>query len=318
MTGRRDPAHARDGGQAPLVGAIETGGTKIACAVGTGPGDLRATAAFPTTTPAETLGRALDFFRDQMRHAPIAALGIAAFGPLDLDPASATYGAITTTPKPGWAGTDLVTIFRDGLVVPVAIDTDVNAAAVGEHRWGAARGLDALVYVTVGTGIGGGALVGGRPLHGLGHPEMGHIRVPHDRDADPFAGACPYHGDCLEGLASAPAVARRWGRRPEALAAHHPAWALEARYLALGLVSAIGLLAPRRIVLGGGLLRQPVLLPLVRAQVLGLLNGYVPAAAIGGRMDDYLVQPALGSRAGVLGALALAQDAARARLEGRE
>jgi fructokinase len=311
MTRGRDPARSRTGGAPPLVGALETGGTTIACAVGTGPADLRATATFPTTAPGETLGRALDFFRDQMRRAPLAAVGIAAFGPLDLDPASATHGSITTTPKPGWARTDLVGVVGNGLGLPVAIDTDVNAAAVGEHRWGAARGLDAVVYITVGTGIGGGALIDGRPLHGLGHPEMGHIRVPHDRDADPFAGACPYHGDCLEGLASALALARRWGRGPEALPAAHPAWVLEARYLALGLISVISILAPRRVVMGGGLVRQPALLPRVRAQVLGLLNGYVPSAAIDARIDDYIVAPALGARAGVLGALALAQDLAR-------
>lgn len=310
MSQSGDPFHRpRDGGP-PLVGAVETGGTKLVCAIGTGPKDVRATAEFPTTTPAATLGCAIDFFRAHMSRGPLAAVGIAAFGPLDLDPASATYGSITTTPKPGWAGTDLAGMLRRALGTPVAIDTDVNAAAVGEHRWGAARGLDTFVYLTVGTGIGGGALLNGRPLHGLVHPEMGHIRVPHDRDADPFTGACPYHGDCLEGLASAHAVAQRWGRSPEALPADHPAWALEAHYLALGVVSVISILSPRRVVMGGGLLRQSALLPLVRTKVLRLLNGYVPSAAIGERIDDYVVAPALGGRAGVLGALGLAQDAA--------
>ena len=296
-------------GESPLVGGVETGGTKFVCAIGTGPTDVRATAEFTTGSPEATLARAVEFFRAGGLQAPLAAVGIAAFGPLDLDPASPTYGSITTTPKPGWAGTDLAGTLRRALGIAVAIDTDVNAAAVAEHRWGAARGLDTLVYLTVGTGIGGGALVKGRPLHGLVHPEMGHIRVPHDRVADPFGGACPYHGDCLEGLASGPAMARRWGRPPESLPADHPAWALEAHYLALGAVNAIGILSPRRIVMGGGLLRQPVVLGLVRADVLRLLNGYVPSAAIGD-IGDYIVPPALGSRAGVLGAIALAQDLA--------
>jgi fructokinase len=294
----------------PVVGAIETGGSKVVCAVGTGPGDLRAVTEFPTAAPAVTLGRAIAFLRE--RAPELRAVGIAAFGPLDLDPVSPAYGSVTTTPKAGWAGADLVGPVRREFGRPVAIDTDVNAAALAEGRWGAARGLDAFVYLTVGTGVGGGAVVAGRPLHGLVHPEMGHLRIPHDREADPFPGTCPYHGDCLEGLASAPAVARRWGQPAEALPADHPAWTLEARYLALGVVSVIAVLSPRRVVLGGGLLRQPDLLPRVRVGVLDLLNGYVPASAIGGGIDDYLVAPALGARAGVLGALALAQDAMRA------
>ena len=297
-------------GDLPLAGGVETGGTKVVCAIGTSPADVRAAVEFPTATPEATLSRAVDFFLAHASRWPLAAVGIAAFGPLDLDAASPTYGTITTTPKPGWAGADLVGTLGRGLGLPVAIDTDVNASAMSEYRWGAARGLDTFVYLTVGTGIGGGALVDHRPLHGLVHPEMGHIRVPHDREADPFPGSCPYHRDCLEGLASGPAVAARWGRPPETLPADHPAWALEAHYLALGVVSAIGVLSRRRIVLGGGLLRQPALLPLVRANVLRLLNGYVPAGAIGDGIDSYIVPAALGSRAGVLGAIALAQDIA--------
>ena len=293
-------------GDGPLVGGVETGGTKFVCAVGTGPEDVRATEEFATTTPEATLDRAIAFLR---RHA-LCAVGIAAFGPLDLDPASLVYGSITTTPKVGWSGTALLATLERSLGVPVAIDTDVNAAALAEHRWGAGQGFDPFVYLTVGTGIGGGAVVNGRPLHGLVHPEMGHIRVPHDREADPFPGSCPYHGDCLEGLAAGPAVAQRWGRSPEDLPADHPAWPLEAHYLALGVVGVVGILSPRRIAMGGGLSRQPALLPLTRANVLRLLNGYVPSGAIGHGIDRYLVAPALGSRAGVLGAIALAQDIA--------
>ncbi|MFH1572186.1 MAG: ROK family protein, partial [Gemmatimonadota bacterium] len=188
-----------------LYGAIEAGGTKFVCAVGTSPDDLRAEVRLPTTTPEETLGRVLEFFRQQHVREPLAAVGIGSFGPVDPDPASPTFGHVTTTPKPGWAGTDFAGVVRRALAVPVGFDTDVNAAALGEHRWGAARGLDTFVYLTVGTGIGGGGLCDGHLLHGLMHPEMGHVPVRHDRQRDPFEGACPFHGDCLEGLASGPA-----------------------------------------------------------------------------------------------------------------
>jgi fructokinase len=196
----------------PLWGGIEAGGTKTVCAIGTGPEDLRAEVRFPTTTPAETIQQVIQFFREQAREEPLAAVGIASFGPLDLDPQSPRFGYITSTPKPGWACTDLAESVGQSLGTPVGFDTDVNAAALGEHQWGAARGLDDFVYLTVGTGIGGGAMVNGRLTHGLSHPEMGHIRIPHDRALDPFEGSCPYHGDCLEGLASGPALEARWGQ----------------------------------------------------------------------------------------------------------
>jgi fructokinase len=278
------------------VGGLEAGGTKFVCAVGRGP-DVAADTRIATTTPRETLARAIAFFR---QHGPIAALGVASFGPVDLDPRSPTYGFITTTPKPGWADTDVLGPLRAALGVPVAFDTDVNAAALAEHRWGAGRGVGSVVYVTVGTGIGGGAVVNGRPVHGLVHPEMGHVRIPHDRIADPFAGVCPRHGDCWEGLAAAPALTARWGRPAESLPDDHPAWPMEARYLALGLVNAILTLSPERVVLGGGVLARTGLLERVRTSVSELLGGYVRAAEI--------VAPALGERSGVLGALALAED----------
>ncbi len=234
------------------------------------------------------------------------ALGIAAFGPLDAQPGSPTFGFITTTPKPGWAQTDLAGALRRALGIPVAFDTDVNGAALGEQHWGAAQGLDTFVYLTVGTGIGGGGVVNGRRMRGLLHPEMGHVRVPHDRECDPFPGICPYHGDCLEGLASGPAIEARWGRRGESLPADHPAWDLEAEYLALGLVNVVCTLSPQRIVLGGGVMKAPSLLQRVRQRVLTLLGGYV--APLAGGLDDYIVPPALGDQAGVLGAIALAQQ----------
>ena len=293
-----------------LFGGIEAGGTKFVCAVGSGPDDIRAETRFPTTTPEETIGQAIAFFREQReQHGELAALGIAAFGPLDPDPASTTYGYITSTPKPGWANTDFAGPLARALNLPVAFDTDVNGAALGEGRWGAAQGLDTFIYLTIGTGIGGGAMVGGSLLHGLLHPEMGHVRLPHDRQQDPYPGRCPYHGDCLEGLASGPAIAARWGRPAETLPVDHPAWSLEAHYLALGLVNFIVTLSPQRMILGGGVMEQAHLFPLVRRRVLELLNGYVQSPRLLEAIDTYIVPPALGRRAGVLGALALARQA---------
>jgi fructokinase len=291
-----------------LVGGLELGGTKAVCVVGTGPDDIRAEARVPTTAPAETLGRIVGFFARQAAEQPLAALGVASFGPLDLDPRSATFGFITTTPKQPWRQFDLVTSLRQALGTAIALDTDVNAAALAEHRWGRGRDVDVLVYVTVGTGIGGGVLVAGRPLHGLVHPEIGHLRVPHDRGRDAFDGVCPHHGDCLEGLASAPALAARWGQAPERLPDDHPAWALEAEYLALGLANVVLTVSPQRIVLGGGVMARAGLLPLVRTRLRAVLGGYVQSRALDEGIDDYLVAPALGERAGVLGALALARD----------
>ena len=288
------------------VGGVDAGGTKFVCAIGAGPHDLRARASFPTTTPAETLGRAVEFFRDHAPRAPFAALGIACFGPLDLARDSPTAGCITDTPKPGWSGVDVAGAFRE-LGVPVAIDTDVNGAALGETRWGAGVGCDPIVYVTVGTGIGGGAIVGGRPIHGLVHPEMGHMRIPRVA-GDAFPGACPFHGDCLEGLASGRAVHARRGLPGEALAADDPVWDLEACYLALGLVNVITVLSPRRIIVGGGVMRREGLLGRIREEVRSLLAGYVRAGAVTAAIESYIVEPGLGERAGVLGALALAQE----------
>ena len=290
-----------------VYGGIEAGGTKFICAAGSGPGDIRAEARIETTTPEETVRKAIAFFRELPM--PIAAIGIGSFGPVDPDPSSATYGFITNAPKPGWQDVDLAGTVREALRVPVGFDTDVNAAALGEHRWGAARGLDTFIYLTVGTGIGGGGIAGGRPMHGLLHPEMGHIRVPHDLAADPFPGTCPYHDDCLEGLAAGQALEKRWGQPAETLPADHPGWPLEARYLALGIANFIFTLSPQRIIVGGGVMGQPGLLAMVRREVVRLLNGYVDAPEITRDIDGYIVPPALGNRAGVLGAIALAEQA---------
>jgi fructokinase len=288
---------------ARLLGGVEAGGTKFACVVGRAPDDIVAEIRIPTTTPAETLARVAAFLRDYASREGLAAVGIASFGPVDLDRQSPTFGSITTTPKPGWAQTDVMTPLRRALGVPIAFDTDVNAAALAEHRWGAARDRDCVVYVTVGTGIGGGIVVDGRPLHGRVHPELGHLRIPHERALDPFAGACPRHGDCWEGLASGPALAARWGQPGEALPDVHPAWPLQAHYLALGLVNVILTVSPQTIVVGGGVMRRAQLYVSTAAAVGRLLAGYVSAPPI--------TPPALGERSGVLGALALAADAAQ-------
>ena len=290
----------------PIWGGIEAGGTRFVCAVGSGPDSLAAETRFPTTTPDETLARAVDFLRENSG-ADLAAVGIGSFGPLDLRVNSPAYGRVTSTPKLAWEGVDLVGVVSDALGVPVVLDTDVNASALGEHLWGAARGVDDFVYVTVGTGIGGGAMANGRLVHGLVHPEMGHLRVPHDRVADDFAGVCPYHGDCLEGLASGPAIERRWGTRPDLLPDDHPAWELEAGYLAAGVANLVFTLSPRLVIMGGGVMERASLLPRIRAGVGDLLGGYVRAPEVSGAMDEYIVAPALGGRSGVLGAIALAQ-----------
>lgn len=292
-----------------LFGGIEAGGTKFVCTVAdvSDPSVILAEDRFATTTPVATIGRCLEFFapyQDDLR-----ALGVASFGPIDLDPASATYGYITTTPKAHWHQSDLLGPLRAAHNVPIGFDTDVNAAAVGEQRWGAAVGLDTFCYFTIGTGIGGGAVVNGAPLHGVLHPEMGHVVVSHDPTVDPFAGVCPYHGNCFEGMASGPAIEKRWGARAETLPPDHAAWALEAHYIADALRSVVCVLSPQRVILGGGVMNQVHILPMVRERLLASLNGYLAASAIVDDIDNFVVAPALGSLAGSLGAIALAADA---------
>jgi fructokinase len=291
-----------------IYGGVEAGGTRFVCAIGSGPDRLEVT-SFATTTPGESIDRAIAFFQQHQRRKPLSAVGVGSFGPVDLDATSPKFGYITATPKPGWANTEFQGRISRALGVPVEFDTDVNAAALGEATWGAARGLGTFIYVTVGTGIGGGGMVNGQLLHGLLHPEMGHLRVPHDLDKDPYPGACPFHGDCLEGLAAGPALLGRWGRRAEDLPADHPAWELEAQYLALGLANLICTLSPQRIILGGGVMQRIGLFQMVRRNVQQVLNGYLQVRAILEQIDQYIVPAALGDRAGVLGAIALAKMA---------
>lgn len=291
-------------------GGIEAGGTKFVCVVTDEGKNVLAETRFPTTNPPETMAMVKQFFEEQNQILPqrITAIGVACFGPLDLNVASPHYGSITSTPKPGWAACPVVAPLKALFQVPVAIDTDVNAAAVGEGTWGAAVGLDDFIYLTIGTGIGGGAVVNGRPLHGLIHPEMGHIRIPHDWAQDPYPGFCTYHGDCFEGLAAGPAIHGRWSQSASTLPLDHPAWDLEAHYIALALQNFICTLSPRKIILGGGVMQQAHLFPLIRRETARLLNQYVQSPALFDKIDEYIIAPGLGNRAGVLGAVALAQQ----------
>jgi fructokinase len=293
-----------------LFGGIEAGGTKFVCVVGSGPNDIVEEVRFPTAQVAEeTIRSAISFFAAYAQNDTLAAVGIASFGPVDLNPASPTYGYITTTPKPGWSRVNLRGKIRRALDLPVAFDTDVNAAAFGEFYWTPAnRSLDPFVYMTVGTGIGVGVLVNGHPVHGLVHPEAGHFSIPHDKEKDPFMGICPYHKDCLEGLASGPAMTERWGQDAKTLPDSHPAWELEAEYIALALVNLTYAFSPQRIVLGGGVSLHPGLHKSVRQKVGQTLNGYIQSPLVLKNMDKYIVPPTLGNRSGVLGAIAMAMD----------
>lgn len=294
----------------PLYGAIEGGGTKFICAVGTNPGSLKAETRIATSTPEATLSQVVDFFKQQeISLGKLSAIGFACFGPLDPNPASPAFGHILPTPKPGWSNADIVGMLRKEFDIPIAFDTDVNGAALGEWRWGKGQGLQNFIYLTVGTGIGGGAYVEGKLVHGLLHPEMGHIPLNHDKLSDPFEGACPFHQDCFEGLASGLAVEKRWGQRGSSLPQDHPAWELEADYIAQALMAYVMVLSPQRIILGGGIGSIPHLLPKVREKTRGYINGYVQSAVILHEIDSYIVNPGLGGQSGVLGAIALAEQA---------
>jgi fructokinase len=297
-----------------FFGGIEAGGTKFVCAVGASPDEIQDEITFPTTNPQETLEKTIEFFRKFQQEQPLAAVGIGSFGPLDPVISSPTFGYITSTPKSQWINTDIAGTIRRALGVPVGFDTDVNAAALGEYMWGVARGLDSFVYLTVGTGIGGGGIYNGKLMHGMLHPEMGHIRIPHDLKQDPFEGICPYHIDCLEGLASGPAIERRWKRSADLLPEDHEAWEFESHYLAMGLANYIFILSPQRIIMGGGVMKKRFLFPMIREKVKQILNNYIRAGEITEDIESYIVPPELGDEAGVMGAIALARKAAGDRI----
>jgi fructokinase len=297
-----------------LYGGIEAGGTRFSCAVATAP-DLRLdsqairlrTCEVPTTSPEETLGKVVDFFKQY----DLKALGVASFGPIELRRGLPKYGYITTTPKPGWKDVDIVQRLQLTLGVPTGFDTDVNASALAEASYGAAKGLSDVVYITVGTGIGGGAVINGEMLHGLLHPEMGHLPIPrHPRDDYP--GYCTFHRDCLEGMASGVAIGDRWKTRPDALPPDHEAWELEAYYLARGICAMVYTLSPQIIICGGGVMHQEQLFPLIRRQVVEMLQGYIQSEEITGGIDGFIVKPGLGGRSGLVGALELARRAEEA------
>lgn len=294
-----------------LLGGIEFGGTKTVCVVGEEPGLILAETRFPTgDQPEANLASCIEFFRSQGN---VVAIGAGGFGPLDPNPKSATYGYVTTTPKPGWANFPVIGTLREALGdIPMGFDTDVNVAALGELVHGAGRGLDSLVYLTLGTGVGGGAVVGGQLVHGLVHPEMGHFKIPRPaEELAVFPGVCPYHGDCLEGLAAGPALAARWGSPAQDIGPdderYEQMWELEALYLAAALQALVTILSPQRIVVGGGVGQQEHLLERVRPKLLAGLNGYVANAAILEHIDEYVVGPALGNQAGGVGSLELAK-----------
>ncbi|MBQ8653572.1 MAG: ROK family protein [Clostridia bacterium] len=298
--------HPSTTGNASLrLGALEAGGTKMVMSILDQQGVMLERVSIPTRTPQETMPEMIAFFRDQQ----IGSLGVGCFGPLDLNPASPAYGCITATPKLDWRNYPLLDEFRRALNVPVLLDTDVNGAALAESRLGAAQGLGSCVYVTIGTGIGGGLIIGGECVHGLMHPEMGHqLLTPHPEDPSP-EGFCPYHRRCLEGLASGPAIMKRWGIPAQELPEDHPAWQLEAYYLAQMCHNAMMTFSPEKIILGGGVMHKEFLFPMIREKTLELLGGYISSPAVDAGLADYIVSPGLGDNSGVMGAWLLARRA---------
>ena len=290
-------------------GALEGGGTKMVMAVWTEDGRMAERVSIPTRTPAETMPEMIAYFKEH----DLISLGIANFGPLDLDPASPAYGSVTMTPKLAWRGYPMLAEFRKALDIPVNIDTDVNAAALAEARLGAARGLESCLYVTVGTGVGGGLIINGKPVHGLIHSEIGHILLmPSPKDPTPD-GFCPYHKHCLEGLASGPAIEKRWGVSAKELPPDHPAWELESEYLAQLCATAMLSFSPQKIILGGGVMQQKALFPRIREKTLDLLNGYLSHPQLDSGLTDYIVEPGLGVESGITGAWLLGKEAEKAK-----
>lgn len=282
-------------------GAIDAGGKRFICGITDENGITLEKTSFPTETPEKTIPSVIDFFKDK----GISALGIGCFGPLDLNPNSQTYGYITSTPKESWRNYNIAGVFKENLNIPVFLDTNINVGLLGEATWGAAKNVKNAVYLTIGTGIGGGAIVEGKLIHGLIHPEMGHIFVSrHPRDK--FTGNCPFHGgNCLEGMASGPAIEKRWGHPLERLSPDHPAWNLEAYYIAHALVNYILVLSPEKIILGGDVMKYKHLFPIIRKAVIKLLNGYVQNDSIFKDIDNYIVSTDLGENSGFFGAAAL-------------
>lgn len=285
-----------------LLGGIEMGGTKMVCAVGDENGNILDKCIFPTTTPQETLPKLLDYFKDKN----IEALGIGSFGPIDLNKESNTYGYITTTPKQGWENTDVVGCFKS-LNVPIGFDTDVNAACLGEVTYGAGKGLDSVIYGTIGTGIGFGVMLEGKLIHGLMHTETGHMLLQR-HPSDTFNGVCNYHSNCFEGLASGPSIEKRWGKKAEKLYDNEEVWKLEAYYIGQALCNCIMCYSPKKIILGGGVMHNNKLLELIRKEVLKDLNEYIKKDEILKDIGNYIVLPKLGDNAGIIGSIELGKQ----------
>lgn len=285
------------------IGALEAGGTKMVVAIGNEKGEIYERASIPTQTPETTMPQLVEYFKSR----EIEALGIGCFGPIDLKRDSTTYGYITSTPKLAWRNYDIVGAFAKQLKVPIGFDTDVNASAIGEATWGITKDLDTSIYITIGTGVGVGVIIDGKPLHGMLHPEAGHILLARHPE-DTFAGKCPYHSNCFEGLAAGPSIEARYGRKAYELTDNDMVWELEAYYIAQALVNYILTLSPRRIVLGGGVMHQEKLLPFVREKVKELLNDYVVTEELND-LNSYIVLPGLDDNQGIMGGLRLAVDA---------
>jgi fructokinase len=288
---------------------VETGGTNIKCIIASDPSHVISEMIVPTLDPEPTIHKVIEFFKggEKRYSVPITAMGIGGFGPLDLNPSSANYGSITSTPKLAWQNFPLLKRMRQAFSFPIAIDTDVNAALLGETRWGAGIGFTDLIYVTVGTGIGGGILSNGKLVHGLIHPELGHMIIRDDFQADMFEGICPFHKNCLEGLASGASMAARWRTNPEQLPNNHPAWDMEANYLAQMCINLTMMFSPQRIILGGGVPQHEGLLSIIRIKFQLLLNKYLVSPSFSENIESYIVPPMLGNHAGIFGAIALAR-----------
>ncbi len=287
-------------------GALEAGGTKMVMAIMDENGTTLEKETVPTLTPAETMPAMIDFFKKNQAD----VLGIGSFGPLDLNPASPTFGSITITPKLSWCNYPLLKSFQDALNIPAAIDTDVNAAALAEYKMGAAKGKSSCMYVTVGTGIGGGLIINGAPVHGFMHPEIGHIPlIPEANDPTPD-GFCPYHKHCMEGMAAGPSIEKRWKISAKELKPDHPAWQLEISYIAQLCANAIFSFSPEMIILGGGVMQQKFLIPEIRRKTVELLGGYIPENLISDGLASYIVEPGLDTSSGITGAWILAMQAA--------
>lgn len=283
-----------------MLGAIEAGGTKFVCAVGDESGKIIERIQIPTTVPEETMAEVIQFFKKY----DIEAIGIGSFGPIDVNTESPAYGFITSTPKIAWKDYPFVRVIKETFSVPVGFNTDVNAAALGEATFGAAKGLDSCLYITVGTGIGAGAIVQGKLLQGLSHPEMGHILVRRHHD-DRYKGKCPYHHDCFEGLAAGPGIEERWGDKGIHLVERTEVWDLEGYYIAQALMQYILILSPKKIILGGGVMNQKQVFSYIYKYLPEFNKNYISLP----KLSDYIVSPGLGDRAGITGALLLAYQA---------